>query len=216
MKHTKNTRIWEIVVQIRVGKISISDTIPISGRKLFYATNWKLDRRRINMDFYDVVKSRRSIRSYKSDAIDREALGRICEAVRWAPSACNIQPWMFRIVLNREIRNNICSVYKGEWLKKAPGIVLALGNRDVAWKRVEGNSIIDVDIGIAMEHLILAAAAEGLSTCWICAFDVKKMGSVTGVLPPWEVLAISPLGKAAQIPDAPKRKPSEEIFKIIE
>ena len=59
------------------------------------------------MDFYDVVKSRRSVRSYEGDAVDRESLGRICEAVMWAPSACNIQPWMFRIVLNREICNTI-------------------------------------------------------------------------------------------------------------
>jgi len=168
------------------------------------------------MDFYDVVKSRRSVRSYTGDPVDLQSLSRICEAVRWAPSACNIQPWMFRVVINSEIRKNICSVYKGEWLKQAPAIVLALGNREMAWKRVEGNSIIDVDMGIAMEHLILAAAAEGLSSCWICAFDVKRMGSVTGVLPPWEVLAISPLGKATQIPDAPKRKSNEDIFKIIE
>ena len=146
------------------------------------------------MKFYDVVKSRRSVRSYTGDAIDRESLGRICEAVRWAPSACNLQPWMFRVVLNCETRNKICSVYKGDWLKKAPGIVLALGNRDIAWKRVEGNSIIDMDIGIAMEHFVLAAAAEGLGTCWICAFDQDRAHRQFALSPEWEVVAMTPLG----------------------
>ncbi|HCE42387.1 MAG TPA: nitroreductase [Lentisphaeria bacterium] len=168
------------------------------------------------MKFYDVVKKRRSIRAYKGDPIDMEALARIGEAVNLAPSACNIQPWCFRIILNSDIRKSICSCYNNEWIKQAPAIVVALGNREAAWKRLEGGSIIDVDIGIAMEHLVLAATAEGLGTCWVCAYDVKRMNSVLGILPPWEVLAISPLGKPAENPEARKRKPVSEVFRIIE
>ena len=168
------------------------------------------------MEFYDVVKSRKSIRAYKDEPIDPDALRRIGEAVNLAPSACNIQPWCFRIILNREVRNSISSCYKNEWLKKAPAIVVALGNKDAAWKRLDGASIINVDIGIAMEHLVLAAAAEGLGTCWICAYDVGRMNSVLGILPPWEVIAISPLGKAAENPEPRKRKPISEVFRIIE
>ncbi|OGV43980.1 MAG: hypothetical protein A2X48_05835 [Lentisphaerae bacterium GWF2_49_21] len=168
------------------------------------------------MEFYDVVKKRKSIRAYKSDPVDKDALRRIGEAVNLAPSACNIQPWCFRIILNSEIRSSIGTCYKNEWIKQAPVIVVALGNRDVAWKRLEGGSIIDIDIGIAMEHLVLAAAAEGLGTCWICAYDVKRMNAVLGILPPWDVLAISPLGKPAEDPEARKRKPVTEVFRIIE
>ncbi len=168
------------------------------------------------MEFYDVVRKRKSIRAYNGDPIDKESLKRIGEAVNLAPSACNIQPWSFRIITNSEIRKSICSVYKNAWLAQAPAIVVALGNKDAAWKRLEGGSIIDVDIGIAMEHLVLAATAEGLGTCWICAYDVKRMNSVLGILPPWEVLAISPLGKPAENPEARKRKKTEEVFRIIE
>lgn len=168
------------------------------------------------MEFYDVIKTRRSVRAYKNEPIPQESLDRIAEAVRWAPSACNIQPWSFRIVFDKGLRESICSVYsRAAWLREAPAIVLCLGDRNAAWKRVEGTSIIEMDIGIAMEHFVLAATAEGLATCWICAFDVKKMSAVTGILPPWEVLAISPLGKAAEIPSPPKRKPLSELFKII-
>jgi len=168
------------------------------------------------MEFYDVVKRRKSIRAYKCEPIDPESLKRIGEAVNLAPSACNLQPWCFRIILNAEIRKNICSCYKNEWVKQAPAIIVAMGNRDVAWKRLEGGSIIDVDIGIAMEHLVLAATAEGLGTCWVCAYDVKRMNSVLGILPPWEVLAISPLGKPSENPEARKRKPVSEVFRVIE
>ena len=168
------------------------------------------------MEFYDVVKNRRSIRAYKDEPVGTDALKRIGEAVNLAPSACNIQPWCFRIILNMEVRNSICSCYKGEWLKKAPAIVVALGSRDAAWKRLDGSSIIDIDIGIAMEHLVLAATAEGLGTCWICAYDVSRMNAVLGLLPPWEVIAISPLGKAAENPGPGKRKALSDVFRIVE
>jgi nitroreductase len=168
------------------------------------------------MEFYDVVKNRKSIRAYKDEPIDNDVLKRIGEALNLAPSACNIQPWCFRIILNREVRESICSCYKNDWLKKAPAIVVALGNRETAWKRLDGSSIVNVDIGIAMEHLVLAAAAEGLGTCWICAYDVGRMNSVLGILPPWEVLAISPIGKAAENPEPRKRKPISDVFRIVE
>ncbi len=168
------------------------------------------------MEFYEVVRKRKSIRAYKPDPIDSETLKRIGEAVNLAPSACNIQPWCFRIVTNEEIRNSIGTCYRNEWIRQAPAIAVAIGNRDAAWKRLEGGSIIDVDIGIAMEHLVLAATAEGLGTCWICAYDVKRMNSVLGILPPWEVIAISPIGKPAEDPAPRKRKPLQEVFRIIE
>ncbi len=167
------------------------------------------------MEFYEVLERRRSVRKYAGDPIDPAALERIGRAVNWAPSACNLQPWTFRVVMDPAARKSICGVYKAEWLKQAPAIVLAIGNPEAAWKRTDGSSIIGVDIGIAMEHLVLAAAAEGLATCWVCAYDVKKMNSAVGILPPWEVLAISPLGKAAETPAMPKRKTVGDVFKVI-
>lgn len=168
------------------------------------------------MEFYEVVKNRKSIRAYKNEPVDKDALKRIGEAVNRAPSACNIQPWCFRIILNRDLLDEICSCYKNEWLKQAPAIVVAMGNRDAAWKRLDGSSIIDVDIGIAMEHLVLAATAEGLGTCWICAYDVSWMNAILGLVPPWEAIAISPLGKAAENPEPRKRKPISDVFRIVE
>jgi nitroreductase len=167
------------------------------------------------MEFYDVVKNRRSIRGYKSDAVPSEALERIGEAVRMAPSACNMQPWNFRIVLNDEMRQKICQCYSADWLKEAPAIVVVLGNAESCWKRLEGDPIVSMDIGIVMEHFVLAAAAEGLGSCWICAYDVEKMNKMLGVMKPWSVYAISPLGYANAEPREFSRKPIDELFKVI-
>jgi nitroreductase len=167
------------------------------------------------MEFYDVVKARRSIRGYKNDPVPEDALKRIAEAVSLAPSACNIQPFSFRIVLNSAMRRKICGVYTAPWLAEAPAIAVVLGNADVCWKRLEGEPIIPVDIGIVMEHLVLAAAAEGLGTCWICAYDVAKMNKVLNILPPWSAYAVTPLGYANVQPDKIQRKSVDEVFKII-
>lgn len=167
------------------------------------------------MEFYDVINKRRSIRGYKPDGIPDAALRRIAEAINLAPSACNRQPWRFQIVLNPEIRAAICDVYRQPWLQQAPAIVLALGNAELCWKRFEGTPIIDVDVAIAMEHMVLAATAEGLGTCWVCAYEKARMNLAAGVAAPWEVLAISPLGYAAVPPMEIVRKDVNETVNII-
>ena len=68
------------------------------------------------MDFYEVVNKRRSIRGYKPDAVPEDALRRIGEAVRTAPTACNRQPYQILLVRNPEKRAALAKVYPQKWL----------------------------------------------------------------------------------------------------
>lgn len=147
------------------------------------------------MEFYDVVRARRSIRGFKPDLIPQPVLDRIFEAVRIAPSACNLQPWKFlllQVPAQRAIASEVYS--RGAWLREAPLIVVALGNRKSAWKRLNGTSSHVIDVSIAMEHLVLAATAEGVGTCWVCAFDQDLMHHKLGLTSEWEIVAMTPLG----------------------
>ncbi len=168
------------------------------------------------MEFYDAVKARVSTRSYKSTPVPQISLDRIAEAVSLAPSACNRQPWKFLIIKNPLLKTAAGSVYRGEWLKDAPLLAVIAGNTAEAWKRLEGKSIIETDTAIAMEHFVLAAANEGLSTCWICAFETAKMDEVLGLKTPWSAYAITPLGYATAPVERPARKKISDIFQIIE
>lgn len=168
------------------------------------------------MEFYEVLEKRYSVRGYKADPIPQESLDKIAEAISASPSACNKQPWSFRIVLNEELRAKICEIYSADWLKEAPAILVALGNTGDCWNRLEGTPITDIDMGIAMEHAVLAATAEGLGTCWICAYKVSEMNQALSIMEPWSVLAISPLGYPNAEKPERKRKPIDEVFKIIE
>ena len=163
------------------------------------------------MDFYDVIRRRRSIRGYQSKPLPTDVLDRLFEAIRLAPSACNLQPFRFLFLSAPEPRQAVCECYTQPWLAQAPVIVVALGNVNQAWKRLNGTSAHTLDVAIAMEHLVLAAAAEGLGTCWVCAFDQEKLQRKLGLGPEWEAVALTPLGYPAAEPRPLKRKPLEEI-----
>ncbi|QSH40484.1 nitroreductase family protein [Lentisphaerota bacterium ZTH] len=167
------------------------------------------------MEFYDVINRRRSMRGYKPDPIPAESLERIAHALQAAPSACNLQPWKFLYIENKDLLGKICSVYSRDWLAEAPAVIVALGNSEDCWRRIEGTPIIDIDVGIAMEHIVLAAAAENLDTCWICAYEVKRLDRVLNIQHPWSALAISPIGYGSKEPRELERKPLEQIFEVI-
>lgn len=171
------------------------------------------------MNFYDTVSSRSSIRSYEHDRkIPEDILRRILDAGRLAPSAKNLQPWRFIVVSSPGLLKKIHACYPGEWLRTAPYLLVVTGDSAAAWKRrKDGYNSIETDMAIAMDHLILAAASEGIGTCWIAAFDEQMLREVLGLRPEEVVFAFTPLGYAA--PDAtplPKtRKPLEEVVKFL-
>lgn len=165
------------------------------------------------MNFYDVVAARRSVRNYRSTPVALDKLSRILDAVRLAPSACNLQPWKFLVVKSDVMRARISRVLQ-PWVMTAPLIIVALGNRKTGWRR-DGQSYHEVDVAIAFEHLVLAAAAEGLGTCWICAFDRQAMRLALNLDEDWDTVAVTPLG----LPDDPNprtlRKPLADIAREV-
>ena len=166
------------------------------------------------MEFYEVLKTRRSIRSYKADAVPESALKNIAEAVNLAPTACNKQPFKLLLVRDPEMRKTICSNTHFAFLSEAPVIAVMMTNEPASWTRYEGNPAADIDASIAMEHLVLAAAAEGLGTCWICAFSRPDMNAALKISAPWSAFALSPIGYAAAGPRPFTRKNLAEVVEI--
>ena len=166
------------------------------------------------MDLHDVLRQRRSVRAYRDEQIDEEALARILEAARIAPSAANRQPWHFVVIRDPELRARLLEAYSQQWFADAPVIICACGRPGEAWQRSDGKSYCDVDVTIAMDHLILAAAAEGLGTCWIGAFKPDRLREVLELPDELEPLALTPLGHPAEEPEARPRKPIEEIIEF--
>jgi nitroreductase len=137
----------------------------------------------------DTISRRFSCRSYKPDAVPEESLLRILEAARLAPSACNGQPWRFAVVRDPETRRRV--VEEGflpgigmKWALEAPVHVIVGMARAVSVSRV-GSGVSGIrypwiDIGIAGEHLVLAAAAAGLGSCWIGWIRERALSKIAG------------------------------------
>lgn len=172
------------------------------------------------MAFQKLVKIRESVRNYDPDRkIERDKLDGILEAGRLAPSAGNRQPWRFYVISSRENLEKIRTCYHQPWFKQAPYVLVVAGKRSDAWTRAaDGYNALETDLTIAMDHMILAAAEEGIGTCWIAAFDPEKLKN-TGLLDPdEEVFAITPLGYPGKDYRGGRhkiRKAKEEVVKFI-
>lgn len=167
------------------------------------------------MNFYEVIKKRCSIRSYKPNPVEEEKLNRILEAARMAPSAANRQPICFVIIKDEKTKQQLKRVYDEKWFYTAPIIVCVCSIPEKAWIRSDGKNYADIDAAIAMDHLILAATEEGLATCWVAAFKVSILKSLLKLPLGVEPLAMTPIGYPQDIPEPTYRKPIEDIVKNI-
>jgi len=158
------------------------------------------------VQFTEVVRRRRSIRRYKTTPVPEEVLNEILEAARLAPSAGNRQPWHFLVVRDEETKQQLGM---SSWVAEAP--VVILGCVDT---RVRDEPLCIVDLSIAFEHIVLAAANSGLGTCWIgryVAGSDETVKRVLGMPKHVKVVAVTPLGYPDETPEPKVRKSLSEI-----
>jgi nitroreductase len=165
------------------------------------------------MDFTTLVEGRYSVRSYRTDPIEEEKLLRVLEAMRLAPTATNRQAFQFIVIHTEGREEELRRIYNKNWFVEAPAVVCACGIPADNWVRMDGKNYNDVDVAIAMDHLILAATNEGLGTCWIGAFDAQAAKEVLGLPEGAEPIAFTPLGYPADQPRPKKRKELSELVR---
>ena len=159
------------------------------------------------MDVFKTIETRRSIREYKPGSIPDEKLKMIFKVAQLAPSAANRQPWRFVVVHSVEKKRALAKAANNQmFLADAATIVVAAGDPKISERWYEK------DVMIAVEHMVLAAAALGYSTCWIGAFDEEKVKRLLDVPKEIRVIALLPIGKPDETPPPRSRKEIGEIF----
>ena len=148
------------------------------------------------METFEAIKTRRSVRNYDSQPIPAESYQRLLDALRYAPSACNFQPWRFILARNSALKQKLAEACNNQtWMEQAPLIVVACGFPDSAYRKMGGyGSSVDIDLAIALDHLSLIAADLGLGTCWIGAFNEMKVKELLHVPDKAKVVALMPVG----------------------
>ena len=164
------------------------------------------------MNFQELIRKRYSVRAYKSDRVEDDKLARILEAARLAPTAANRQPFRILVFETKGRESEFQRIYGREWFTQAPLVLAICAVPGESWvRKYDGWNAAEVDAAIAMTHIVLASADEGLGTCWIAAFDPKAAREVLklpdGLIPS----AFTPLGYAADTAAPKKRRPLSEI-----
>jgi nitroreductase len=163
--------------------------------------------------FWELIQKRYSVRAYKPDPVEDDKLEGVLEAVRLAPSADNRQPFQFIVVHTKGREEELRRIYSRGWFVQAPLVICACGVPTQNWVRRDGKNYNDVDVAIAMDHLILAATELGLGTCWIAAFDPVTAREVLGLPEGVEPIAFTPLGYPADQPGPKMRKALDELVR---
>lgn len=161
------------------------------------------------MDFSELVTFRGSIRGYKEDAIEEDKLLAVLEAARMAPTAHNNQPFRLIVIYTKGRESELSQIYGRPWFTQAPIVICIVGIPAEGWVRAEDEkNYYEVDVAIAMDHLILAAHNLGLGTCWIGAFNPEAAYEVLGLPEDVVPVAFTPLGY-------PDKEPREKIRKSL-
>ena len=155
------------------------------------------------MDVYKAIIARRTIRKYKQKNIEIELLKKFINAGRRAPSAANLQPLRYMIVMNEKLKQRIFKNLKFARYLGAEGKPKA-GEKPVAYIIILNDMNISknpatYDVGASAENITLSALAEGIGCCWIRSFNNKNLVKILNISPVHEIELVIALGYPAEI-----------------
>ncbi len=163
------------------------------------------------MDVIEVIRNRRSVRSYSEKPVEREKIERLLEAARLAPSASNRQEWRFIVVTDPERRAALSKAANNQtFVAQAPVVIAACAETEGHVMRC-GQPCYPIDVAIAIDHMTLQAVAEGLGTCWIGAFYEQPAKEILGIPEEIRVVELLTVGYPANPPGRLTRLPIEKI-----
>lgn len=149
------------------------------------------------METLEAINKRTSLKTHLSTRdVEKEKIVKVLEAARLAPSATNEQPWRFVVVKGKENVDNVvskASMMGRKVFEEAPVLILVFVKpKDYIFP--DGKSFYLLDIGLAMENILLAATDLGLISHPMAALDEGKLKEILGVPDEMEFVIATPLG----------------------
>ena len=170
------------------------------------------------MEFKEVVKNRYSCKKFNGEKVSSEKIEAILEAGRLAPTAKNLQEQHIYVLQSEEMLAKIDAVTPCRY--NAPTVLVVAFDKNNVFtypgdKRDSGAE----DASIVATHMILAAADEGVDSCWVNFFDPEKTAEALGLPENEEVLMLMDLGYAAEgagpLANHDSRKPLSETVTYL-
>ena len=170
------------------------------------------------MEFKEVVKNRYSCKKYNDRQVESEKLTAILEAGRLAPTAKNLQEQHIYVIQSAEKLAVIDQLTPCRYGAPTVVVVAFDKNNVFTYPGEKRDSGVE-DATIVATHLILAAADEGVDSCWINYFDPDKAAELLDLPENEEVLMLLDLGYAEEgagpLPNHESRKPLSETVTYL-
>ena len=141
-------------------------------------------------------------------------MDKIIESAIYAPSSGNLQNWEFILISNKETKKEIAEIAHQEFIKESDKTIIACSNLSkIARYGERGKNLYGIqNVAAAIQNMLLMAWDYGIGSCWIGAFDDKKLSELLE-LPSYIIpQAIIVFGYPDELPDAPYRYPIKEIL----
>jgi nitroreductase len=156
-------------------------------------------------EFMQVVRARRSVRTYKPDPVNDGVIKKIIEAGKWAPCGNNIQVLEVIVIKDKTLIEQIENI-TGQSLEPsltqhfgAPIMLAILGDSRICEGYFKGffrEEILHSCLSVALENMLLAAAAVGLGSVWktVAPYAAVKIKDLLGIPQFYVLKALMPLG----------------------
>jgi len=165
----------------------------------------------LNMEVFECISTRRSIRQYLDIPIEWDKVGTILEAGRLAPNSGNIQDWNFIVVQDEDKRKAIAEAsLRQHWMSKAPVYIIVCADlkKSERFYGIRGNRLYSIqNCAAAIENMLLTAHSLGLGACWVGAFDENVVSRVLNIPDHARPQAIITIGYSDENPKEPIRYP---------
>ena len=163
------------------------------------------------MTVLEAIQKRASIRKYEDRPLEPETLAKILETGRLAPTAANSQATKVVAVQDKALLQALVPACNGQAFVGTAAAVLVVcssSKRTMSCGQVAGS----IDCSIALSFMMLEAAAEGVGSCWIGAFDAKKVADVLRIPEEYTPVALAPFGYPAEEGRHIVYKPMEDFL----
>ena len=130
---------------------------------------------RTNMTFLELAEARFSVRKYAQTPVEQEKIDAILQAAKLAPTAKNLQPQYIYVLKIPEAIAKVNEVTSRAY--KAPVVFVVCYDKNIAWQNPlnHDHTSGEMDASIVGTHMILAAAEQGLGSCWIEWFNPEEL-----------------------------------------
>lgn len=170
------------------------------------------------MEFFNLIASRYSCRSFSSRPVPQAAIDKIIEAGLTAPTAVNRQPFHIFSLDSEAAQEALCQTTS--YTFGASRFLLVGSKKEEAWQRkFDGADFSHVDGAIAATHMVLAISDLGLCTTWVGCFDAPLLQKLLPQTADYDLIALFPIGYAAEdalpSPRHSQRKTAEEMTTVL-